>query len=1512
MILPIVVSIISNSQPLLFNEHVPDNPSTFDDQDPELSASSLFFNLPLTTNSTGISPLRSGPDNLDTHKEVEFSFAPAPGIDEYNITIKPRMTPILTGQSTIDEYVLGSKLLQPYSTIAESNGKYYVIFRYNESSNYDFYLMESLTGSQWRNKTKLNFTNLDDHSKPRLMIDNSSDPDAWYLSYNNYSSLFVARSIDYGSSWNTHEIVTIPNIIDDHDITMNNSKHFFICWSEVTGALRSDPVYCSNGTDWNSWNTPFMIDSIYGTCSGLSYSGGVTIANDPINNDTYVVYKNASLVNLAYSGDGWNAITTLLTESDNRLDYGISACFNNFTNMFLTFMHYGDLHILNQSGSPIAPWVYDADEPYLAEAYSLGRGGSPQLTLMETGDYPRVVYSTSQFGTTYDLFSIAGNGMIMNISGGAIGAGQEEVVTWNATDYEGNMVRDDDYNAEVTIYWASVNATSSTTITVDNTKPTLINSNPELNYFSPFSSTGIQDQHDFIFEPSEDVNYWIKIKNDSGPNTNFLTNYSHVATSDSPVYPDYSADFAIDEENRLWMVFISKQNLKSGVWLKYSDDFGNTWSAPESLIEDDLKEFEDTSIAIFEDYIYITYKEKGNLVYFIRSEDRGNSWITTLPDVSSDFPQKGELVVSKNGTLYMLMYQKEFGFSKLQLHYSTDHGDSWMYNNVPQIFAQGTTLFGYDIVVNSTGAVYIAVSNHTNGYTYVSILSTINEGADWTIVKEFNQTTRQFAVTMKLLPEYYAAEGWKDVIYLSYSDINITESRHNYVLLKSEDLGNNWALLANETDYYNQGHNSDLQPFRVANETFLIIAYEENDTTDDIYIRRYGNTHAILSGITAGNYQKSVTWMGKDYFQTNVEDGTYRVEYYVQDGSGLIDQYVNEKIIVDNINPIVLNNTPYSFYYSKAPYTTLNGTERLDMVDASNYTLEVRVNASDTALANMTIHYFTPNENIINMTNSGTYWNGTIPAGASDTVTFSVIVFDKAGNSNTWNDNGTDYSYRAPTITFIPLDILVQDDLNEINKVKENGIINISLVILQDVEFIENVTLHYSIDGGDWETIIFQYDLNYNRFYIYFSELEGHLTIEFYVSYFDMSNTEYNVSTGTNALSIVPTFPVVTNNITAIFIIILGSAIVGTIMIGFHSRSAKGHQKKVEDSINQRTKEIFTQKKKKMNDDETLIKELTSILPEEFKFLNKNYLVSLFGFFGMLSCAILVENSLGIFEITLFVYIGAMLMSLVLFIYWMQRDVSLSIKNEKLSTKNIVFGTIHVIIFMIVTFWMLSRGGNIGWFKYHILDQGGQPPLVFMGFEIYAVYLKVAITYLSSLFVVYLTVVLEMRKNIIDIKKIHEKKANIYVTLYQKEEYINRINQRIYVKVIIFLFLIGIAVIPFTEAGFETLVIGIYLVVPFALIVGIYASIRLLGEVFNKKVMVPKFIVDKVKKCDSCNKEVLAESKFCLHCGTKLIHEEIYIEETMNCSKCNAVIPKNSSYCDDCGNKNTEILSLNK
>ncbi len=604
--------------------------------------------------------------------------------------------------------------------------------------------------------------------------------------------------------------------------------------------------------------------------------------------------------------------------------------------------------------------------------------------------------------------------------------------------------------------------------------------------------------------------------------------------------------------------------------------------------------------------------------------------------------------------------------------------------------------------------------------------------------------------------------------------------------------------------------------------------------------------------------------------------------------------------------------TGYNFYYSIVPYTQKIATDDLGEVDSSNFTLEVQVSVSEigAGIDNVTIHYFTPTENLITMENQGSYWNGTIPATLEDYVTFHVITYDLAGNWDKWDNNGTDFSYKKPEIKAQPLIAIINDDISEKGKIQENGFLDLSLSFYQDEEFVENVTFWYRLDDGEWTPLLMSYNQSNKIYNLIFSDLEGYLQFEYYIQYFDKKGEATNITDKVQSLEIVPLFPQASSDLFSIIILIIGSSVVGTVMISLHSKYSKEYKENVGESVKKQKRDVFGAQKKQFTNEVELIKEISRILPDEKKFLNQNYILSLTGFLGIFALALLADFVFNLlFEIVLFLYIGAMLMSLVVFIYWIQRDVNISIKNEKIKVGNILFGITNVALFIIVTLFMFTRGVDSNWFNYHIINQGGQPPLEILGFAVPTVYIKILSTYLTSFLVVYLTTIFEIRKYINDINKIYEKKANVYVTMFQKEEYIKRIDQRMYIKVIIFLFLIGLAVIPFSAAGIETLIVGVYLVVPFAIIVGGYAIVRLLGEALSKK-DTETYIIDKTKTCNSCGKETLFEGMFCLHCGANFAHEGIYIENIVSCAHCGSIIPKDSLYCKECGKKNTENTKI--
>lgn len=90
---------------------------------------------------------------------------------------------------------------------------------------------------------------------------------------------------------------------------------------------------------------------------------------------------------------------------------------------------------------------------------------------------------------------------------------------------------------------------------------------------------------------------------------------------------------------------------------------------------------------------------------------------------------------------------------------------------------------------------------------------------------------------------------------------------------------------------------------------------------------------------------------------------------------------------------------------------------------------------------------------------------------------------------------------------------------------------------------------------------------------------------------------------------------------------------------------------------------------------------------------------------------------------------------------------------------------------------------------------------------------------------------------------------------------------------------------------------------PEALLVNYIEAVKMaLAEIdkYNEQIKTIKGI----RSCPSCGGDVLNESIFCNHCGTKMpeiARPEPIIENGIRCAKCNTVMPEGFKFCTSCG-----------
>jgi len=278
------------------------------------------------------------------------------------------------------------------------------------------------------------------------------------------------------------------------------------------------------------------------------------------------------------------------------------------------------------------------------------------------------------------------------------------------------------------------------------------------------------------------------------------------------------------------------------------------------------------------------------------------------------------------------------------------------------------------------------------------------------------------------------------------------------------------------------------------------------------------------------------------------------------------------------------------------------------------------------------------------------------------------------------------------------------------------------------------------------------------------------------------------------------------------------------------------------------------------------------------------------------------------------IILGMIFLALYNYVVWIYRDAALVIRQEKTNLMRGIIGYINAFGILVVVILMLQIGSNVPWFNYYIVQQSGIPPINILNIIfIPNVYIKVVSISLSSLVAFSLTVYLDLKKNLKDLMTYEKQNVNISSIIYTKEEFIKKQNGRTNIKVLVFLALLGFALIPYSDDGFfNILPIGLLLILPCVLVFLIFFMI---GYIQKYEGVSKPFIFESTKKCQDCGTENTNSALFCRQCKIKIGTNQTLFGETITCQPCDSINPIGSKFCMKCGsefiekqNKNTNLV----
>ncbi|MHA1314948.1 MAG: hypothetical protein ACTSRB_13680, partial [Candidatus Helarchaeota archaeon] len=487
----------------------------------------------------------------------------------------------------------------------------------------------------------------------------------------------------------------------------------------------------------------------------------------------------------------------------------------------------------------------------------------------------------------------------------------------------------------------------------------------------------------------------------------------------------------------------------------------------------------------------------------------------------------------------------------------------------------------------------------------------------------------------------------------------------------------------------------------------------------------------------------------------------------------------------------------------------------------------------------------------------------------------------------------------------------------------------ISLLVLDSENYVKNVTLFYKIktpliQDPVWIEANFSFDSTNSMFSYTIDQslLLGAEELEFYIIYFDTADNQYTIlgEGDLQPYDIYPAFPTISLTVEQIIVIILGSCIVGAVIGSVYLYFKKRANDETRQEINLMHEKISkfvkaTKKKSGKNKslkDKNLELATQSLLPPNVSHFNFLYGTC---FISMIGCTVAASILAWIFhsyEIATIVMIIAMFLALSVHVTWLYRDSKFSIRREHVNLLRMALNMIHPVIFLVITIYTLYIGGQISWIYYYIVQESGTSvPIVIPNIAVIpSIYIKIISLVFSSLIVFTFSVYWDIRKSIHNTSVYKKQNANISVILFTKEELLRRTYSRINMKIIFFLVLLGISLLPLSADGF-------LLVLPTALaFIGpaflVFLGFFIVGFFQKSDLDTSGIILEPVKKCPSCNYVNVQSAQYCVNCRTNISPEQHFFDQTTKCPHCLSENPIESKYCKDCGSPLKEPVNPKK
>ncbi|MHA2181936.1 MAG: hypothetical protein ACXAAH_10970, partial [Promethearchaeota archaeon] len=1028
---------------------------------------------------------------------------------ERNNQNKPNISFIPPFQLT-EEFEPSTYYISPFSSPG-ANDHVFFSFEANRKGNYTLNI-----------KNFPSFITESSVSEGFLSFDNPTGSNIWLLSYieadkDNFGDMYVkvSRSQDEGKHWQHRTIATFQTDTDDIFMKLSYLKGTAIAANVnksmvgvITWVNWTDLVYIGSTDNGETWNSPvkisnssildneirFDIDGYPEIEVGILKNGTIfaisEIGDDPFRNFAYLqsddngtTWSDPTNITIASafqctkpklqvdhnSGKYW-----LMWHTDEPSQYLRWAEFQptetlssnvpnqRVKNVILEgnfdFFFDGNLNVLRMiritgvemeiwnTTSYGTPWTNTTID-YIGELSSLSNLGD-NLGLGHDGQTFRVFF-TESFSGSDDIYQYTYfPSPIFKTWQGLFNPDQVVQIFWDGRMQGGTSIPISRVFVEFTAQNDTTTIESRLYLTIDNQNPDFDKFNQQQQFFNPLSSNITLSNLPWEILASEPCTAYVQIFREN----NQLSSSNQITDNN---WQDSRPFIFISDRG---VVFILYKTLESGRNLLYlikSLDKGITWSSPVQVVQSntELRDFHGAAWGS----IVVVYVKSGNSHQLFRSFDFGESYqppviLSDQPDID---PAKMNLIpkilFTKNGTMFLTFASHaDRTFNVLK---STNLGLNWSVSKswgIPpaNIFQ---SLLNPDIIFDRNNRllhVVLPFGNLTelnpqlrnSNYSFVTL--DFNTGT-WGNVKSpgLFQTGLQF----------FHFFGPKFMLY--------RESPFAPLTVKAIFINDIAGETGIEPIYYeinstNLG-NTWSKPQLIPSLNFSAFASEIIETyyvqqisdgfDDELYIKREGRLVRSMQKSVSSTETTELTFDGIDDFGNYLPAGNYSYNVRLRDSAGN-EEFQGGWIYIDYDDPDI-SSPNLNWTYP---------TPRLD----------VEVSAIIQDETNITAYLYYKKDSSdwesFAMTDLGGGNYSSLISGDEDTerILYYIKAVDQAGNVFIENDGGANFIYEMPRYTYINI-YLFNESLSYSSSQDYELSINIT-----DYEYIESVIFSYSTDGG--------------------------------------------------------------------------------------------------------------------------------------------------------------------------------------------------------------------------------------------------------------------------------------------------------------------------------------------------------------------------------------------------------------------------------------------------------------